>query len=304
MDLFIPSHEASPWSSPAWFDPHLIADTRFARAYNALGDQRRALIKGVIARHYALNPPRMVASSKSNDQFDLMERTCSREPVPFVLLLLDDSIDAPAFFLSALMPALCARVGQVHVVRLGKRSSVPDALLVSCELSGQERLAALGPVLLQRLLLDCASGCMETGESGLVLYPDTTEFRRLLAQKALREALDASCLRMIPLRFPRAAGLWRDTSLDFPVEDIELLYGALPLEAAGAMPGQRSRKAPDEDAWAAFNAVPRDLLLTPAARAGQGRAAVTVSGDCLGLWRWSGLHPDLFIQERQIFVSS
>lgn len=300
MESCIPSSEASSWTLPAWLEPHQITDTRFARAYNALGDQRRALLKGLIARHYALNPPSGPACSTAIERFDLMERTRSVEPVSSVLLLLDQSIDAPALFLAALMPALCARAGQVLVARLGRKSAVSDALLVSCELSGQERLAALGPVLLQRLLLDCAA----SGEACVVVHPDTAEFRRLLSQKSLREALDASAMRFVPLRAPRTSGLWRDTSLDFPPHDVELLYGALSFDSAGAIPGQRSRMAPDEDAWAAFSTEQRDLLLVPAARAGQGSAAVSVSGDCLGLWRWPELHPGLFVRERQVFTSS
>lgn len=300
MDFCIPGSEPSPWAFPAWLEEHQLSDARFAKAYNALGDQRRALIKGLIARHYALTPPCGPASSSATRRFDLLEHTSLQEPAPFVLLLLDGLLDAPALFLSALMPALCARVPQVLVARLGQRSAVPDALLASCELCGQERFAALGPMLLQRLLLECAA----SGEPGLVLYPDTPEFRRLLGQKELRQVLDAAPLRLVPLRAPRVCAIWRDSSIDFPPEDVALLYGALPFEAAGAVPGMRSRTAPDEDAWTAFCEVRRDLLLAARACAGQHRAAVTVSGECLGLWRWPELHPGLFVQERQIFLST
>lgn len=300
MEFCIPDSEPSPWAFPAWLEEHQLPDDRFAKAYNALGDRRRALIKGLIARHYALTPPSGPAANSLTQRFELLEHTSLQEPAPFVLLLLDGQHDAPALFLSALVPALCARVPQVLVARLGQRSAVPDALLASCELCGQERLAALGPMLLQRLVQECAT----SGEPGLVLHPDTPEFRRLLGQKELRQALDAAPVRLVPLRVPQACGLWRDSSIDFPPEDVALLYGALPFEAAGAVPGMRSRTAPDEEGWRAFCEVRRHLLLVPPARAGQPRAAVTVSGECLGLWRWPELHPGLFVQERQIFLST
>jgi len=300
MEFCIPGSEPCSWSFPAWLEAHQLPDSRFAKAYNALGDRRRALIKGLIARHFALNPPSGPASSSITRRHDLLEHTSVQEPAPFVLLLLDDVCDAPALFLAALLPALCARVPQVLVARLGQRSAVPDALLAACELSGQEHLAALGPVLLQRLVQEAAA----SSEPGLVLHPDTPEFRRLLGQKELRQALDASPLRLVPLRLPRACGLWRDSSIDLPPEDVSLLYGALPFETAGAVPGMRSRTAPDEDAWAVFCETRRDLLLAPPIRAGHGQAVVTVSGECLGLWRWPELHPALFLQERQIFLTT
>lgn len=300
MEPPIPDLESSAWTFPQWLEPHLVPDVRFARAYNSLGDAPRALIKSVIAQHHVLTPPVGPHWSSNTCRFGVLERTSVLEPVPFVLLLLDASIDCPALFLAALLPALCARVPEVLVVRQGKRDAVPDSLLVSCELSGQERVAALGPLQIKRLLTDCASG----GEPGVVLYPDTSEYRRVLGQSAVRQAVEASCLRLVPLCAPRAAGLWRDTSLDFSPEDVALLYGALPFETRGAVPGQRGRKAPDEDAWQTFRSVQRDLLLVPAARAEQGRAAVTVSGACLGLWCWPGMSTNTFVQERRIFTST
>ncbi|HWR05129.1 MAG TPA: hypothetical protein VN419_14075 [Humidesulfovibrio sp.] len=300
MELCIPGSEPSPWAFPAWLEDHQLPDARFAKAYNALGDQRRALIKGLIARHYVLTPPNGPASSSNTRRYDLLEHTSLREPAPFMLLLLDGLLDAPALFLSALLPALCARVPQVFVARLGQRSAVPDALLASCELCGQERLAALGPMLVQRLVHECAA----SGEPGLVLHPDTPEFRRLLGQKELRQVLDASPLRLVPLRAPRVCAIWRDSSIDLPPEDVALLYGALSFETGGAVPGMRSRTAPDEDALTVFCEIRRDLLLAPPAHAGQHRAGLTASGECLGLWRWPELHPGLFEQERQIFLST
>lgn len=295
MEPPITDSDPGEGSFPAWLDQRLVSDLRFARAYNALGDERRALIKGLVARHYSLqhNGPSRVEQSEA---FGIFDRKLVRQPLPFVLLLVDALFDAPALMLAALLPALCARVPQVLVARLGK--GAPDALLVACELSGQERLATLGPVQLQRLLLELAVG----GAPGAVIHPDTEDFRRVLAKPALRQALDASPLRLLPLRAPRQPGLWRDAATDFPPADVALLYGALAFEEQGATPGQLNQSHPDDAAWKNFAAVPRDLLLAPAAKAGQSRAAVTSSGECLGMWRWSKLQHTAFALERQTFL--
>lgn len=297
MESCFPCSEPSGWSPPDWFETHLIPDVRFAKAYNALADDRRALLKGLIARHFALNPPSPAASTSVTERFDLFSRRSIRGPAPFVLLLTDRELDAPALFLAALLPALCARVPQVLVCRVGKKSDVPDSLLVSCELSGQERVAAVGPVLLQRLLTDCAA----SGDAGVVLYPDTSAFRHIISQSALRAALDASALRLTALRPPRACGLWRDECHQFPPLDVALLYGLLNFDIGGVAPGAR-KAGPDEKGWKAFRAVPRDLDLLPQARAGQGRGLVTVTESCLGQWAWPELVPDFFVQQRQTFL--
>lgn len=298
MESSIPWPEPASWTPPQWLERHLVPDGRFARAYNALADDRRALLKGLIARHYILNPPRQPQASAQAERFDLFTRTRASAPVSFVLVLTEAVFDAPALFLAALMPALCARVPQVLAVRLGKRSAMPDSFLTGCELAGQESVAALGPVLLQRLLLECAA----SGEGGVVLHPDTPVFRRLLGQGALRAAIDTSGLRLVPLRLPQGAGLWRDAGQQLPAEDVTLLYGGLRFEEGGARPGRRNRAVvPDEIAWRAFNSASRDLLLLPEARIAQARAGVCVAESCLGQWRWPELWPGLFLRERQLF---
>lgn len=289
-------HDAS-WASPAWLESHQLSDSRFGRAYNALGDERRALLKGVIARHFALHRPLGALETGIESRHDLLSLRRHTAPVPFALLLTESQFDAPAFFLSALMPALCARVPQVLCCRLGSRAAAPDSLLTSCELSGQEQLAALGPVLVQRLLLECAA----SGEPGIVLYPDTFSFRRLLCRKPLAEMLAASSLRLFPLRLPRRAGLWRDAWHQFRSESLELLYGGLRFTPGGVAPEAGGSVETDPSAWKRFSASSFDLLLTPDARAGQGRAEVAVSEACLGMWRWHGLSPDVFLRQRTAF---
>lgn len=288
----------SGWSWPEWLEPHLVSDSRFARAYGALADDRRALLKGVIARHFVQNPPAHALRQDVEERFGLFSRHVRKTPAPFVIILVDRDIEAPALFLAALMPALCARVPEILVCRLGKKSDASDAFLTSCELAGQEKVAALGPMLLQRLLAECAA----TGEPGVVLYPDTASFRHILAQPALCESVDASALRLVGLRPPRACGLWRDEASQFPPLDVALLYGLLNFDIAGIAPGGGGKR--DEAAWSAFCATARDLDLVPQSRLGQGfqgRASVCVSESCLGEWHWPEIGQDLFVRARLIF---
>lgn len=306
MESNTPWLEADSWSVPEWFESHLIPDDRFAKAYNALADDRRALLKGLVARHYALNQPRAALATVVEERFGLFVRNATSSPAPLVLLLNDGHLDAPAFFLAALLPALCASVGQVLVVRLGKQSAVPNSFLVACELSGQESVAVAGPLVLQRLLADCAA----SGAAHVVLYPDTPGFRKLFAQKELRATLDASPLRFVALKLPLTLGLWRDEAHQFPLQDMQLLYGDVRFEIGGAHPldpsspesklARRNRPQPDEAAWEAFCAVPRQLLLAPDARVAKASALVNakilVAESCHGQWRWPELWPGLFCQ--------
>jgi len=292
-----------PWTLPSWLLPSLAPDARFARAYEALGAERRALLKGLIADHFALSPPAAALRTRcTREQVSGLSCRSVSTPRPFVLLLTDASLDAPALLLAALMPALSSGAADVLVLRLGARSGLPDVLLTACELAGQERVAAVSPALAARLLLDCAG----SGQPGLVLYPDTPSLRRLVQRPGLRAALDASDLRLLPLKPPRALGLWRDAAGQFEPGRLGLLYGEHGFATGGVQPGRRSRKAPDDTAFAAFAVQPHDLLLVPDARCNtcQTAARLVVGESRLGLWTWPELSaPDVFVVTCQTFSS-
>jgi len=307
METSPPRPSGAPWAIPSWLHARLIPDARFARAYDAVGDGQRALLKGLIADHFALNPP---APALRTDCAQVLASGLALRsvaaPRPFVLLLADASLDAPALLLAALMPALSARVAEVLVLRLGARVGLPDGLLTACELAGQERVAALSPALASRLLSECAA----SGLPGLVLYPDTPDLRRIVQRPALRAQLDASCLRLVPLSPPRSLSLWRDAPGQFDPEVLAFLFAGQVFASGGAQPGRRSRTAkavgPGDAAFSAFAATPRDLLLVPDARlgAGQPNARLVVGESRTGLWTWPELSPGLFARTAQTFASS
>ncbi|MDQ7834541.1 MAG: hypothetical protein RDU24_04095 [Humidesulfovibrio sp.] len=286
------------WIFPAWLEPRLISDARFARAYDAIGDQRRALLKSIIAHNFALNPPASVLREQHHRMLASGLRCRSSiTPRPFILLLVDSSLDAPALLLGALMPALCSGAADVLVVRLGSRASVPESLLTSCELAGQERVASLSATLAAQLLIECA----QSGLPGLVLHPDTPEMRRVLNRPALRTALDSSFLRLAPLRVPRGLGVWRDTVDQFALDALAFLYAGLELEAGGAKPGRGASKPQDKSRFQAFASVPRELLLVPDAcvETAPSAARLVLGESCSGLWTWPELSDALFTATMQ-----
>lgn len=275
---------------PGWLSRSLLPDRAFARAYEALGDQRRAWLKAVIARHHALRPPAPALGEVRTASHGLFTATTRSAPAPFTLVVTQQGFDSPALALAALMPAFAALVPDVLLARLGKAAEVPAALLCACELAGQERVAALGPVLLERLLLHLA----QAGRPGVVLHPDTPELRAVLSRRALRTALDAAPLRLVALRLPLAPAIHPECRAAMADGRMELLYGGLAFADA---PG------PGRDP--ADYAMRRDLLILPEALADKalqdGAARLVLTTACLGQWSWPELVPDTFMHIRRGF---
>lgn len=290
---------------PGWLDSRLVTDARFARAYNACGDSGRAQLKRIIAAHYALNPPR---ESLAATRLDLLRSGLSvatdTAPATFAVILCDGGMDAPAFLLSALVPALCSGIPEVLVVRLGGAVGLSNSTLAACELAGQERVAALGPAQVERLLAHCAA----SGLPGVLLHADTAPVRAILARPGLRSLPASTQVRRVALAPPAQVALWRDSKDDFSPDCVALAYGDLPFEEGGLAPGEKGRK-PAASAFEAFALAPRDLLLAPDGRmalsyqaAGQG-ARVTVSRSQLGMWAWDCLCQDVFLRRATVFSS-
>jgi hypothetical protein len=280
---------------PAWLESRLLPDSRFARAYAQFGDAERALLKRVIASHYLLSPPALARRSELAVTLPTALRVhTTLAPVDFVLLLVDESFDAPGLLLSALVPALTSGVPEVVVVRLGSSASIPHSILTACELAGQERFASLGPKQTERLLLDCLSG----SAAGVLLYSATPDVLRVLDRPGLRRRVHCEALRTLALAPPKRVALWRDAPEQFPAHTLRLLYGNLCFELGGCDSGC------DLD-WQTFASHARDLLLVPEGRAEHFcNAQVAVSESQLGLWKWSRLTPDLFSQSVSTFSAA
>lgn len=280
---------------PDWLEARLVPDSRFARAYDSLGDSGRGLLKRLIAAHYALNPP---AAALSSTRLDVLRGglcvATDAAPRAWAVILCDGGLDAPAFLLPALVPALCSGISDVLVVRLGAGKAVAGSTLAACELAGQERVAALGAAQAQELLAHLA-GC---ALPGVLLHADTPALRALLARPALADVLASQDIWRAALPMPTRCALWRDAPEDFPAETLGQLFGSLPFAEPEA--GQD---------FETFAAAARDLLLIPDGRMAQlfqleePGARVVASQSQLGLWPWRQISPESFLTRTSIFSS-
>ncbi len=280
---------------PGWLEARLIPDSRFARAYDSLGDSGRGLLKRLIAAHFALNPP---APALVSTRLDVLRGGLSlatdAAPRAWVVVLCDGGLDAPAFLLPALVPALCSGVAEVLVARLGAAKGISGATLAACELAGQERVAALDVRHTEALLAQLA----QSGQPGVVIHADTPTIRKLFSRPGLAPLLDCPDVWRVALPMPARCGLWRDGPDDFPSDTLARLYGGLAFEEAAA--GQD---------FESFAAARRELLLVPDGRVGQlfqaaeQGARVIVSVSQLGLWDWRQISPEVFLLRSSVYSS-
>lgn len=284
---------------PGWLDGQLVPDAKFARAYDSLGDAGRGLLKRVIAAHFALNPP---AASLATTRLDVLRCgltvAADATPLDYALIVCDGGMDAPAFLLPALVPALCSGIAEVLVVRLGKAGGISRSTLAACELAGQERVAGLGPQQLEALLAHLAT----SAQNGVVIHADTPAVRKVLARPGLGALLSCPGIRRIALPMPTRCGVWSDGEDSMPLDCISQLYGPIPF-AQGGLEGEGEHEFED------FSAYARDLLLVPDSRvnrlflAVEQGARVTVSRSQLGLWLWPQISAATFLSLSTIFSS-
>lgn len=293
-----------------WFIERLLPDSRFAKSYATFGDDARALLKRAIAAHFAFTPPRRtVRDARSQTLPSGLTRSETTRPVDFVLLLTDASLDAPALALAALMPALTCGAPDVLVARLGTAASLPHSLLTACELAGQERVAALGPVQAERLVRELSERA-HAGSTCVVLYAASPAVVRVLDRPGLRPLLHTHRLRLVPLVPPARCGIWRDAPTDLPQTVLDLLYPGLDFVRGGAPSGGQPATPASAEQYQDFLATPFDLLLVPdervaAATAHPLQALCVVAGQgSLGLWAWPALHSPLFLQSTVTFSSA
>lgn len=120
-----------------------VADTAFAAAYARVADRGRAWIKTGLAAVYAACGGPMPVMRRDGGLLghDLVLSRLDT-PLDFALFVLGPDFTSPARLTAAVVPALCARVPDVAVLRVG--ASWPRALLTTLELCGVETACRLG----------------------------------------------------------------------------------------------------------------------------------------------------------------
>lgn len=120
-----------------------VGDAAFARAYARTADRNRALLKTGIAAVYAACDGPMPAWRRQATACGHDLRLVREDiPLDFAVVLCGPRFTSPARLAAAVVPALCARVGEVAAVRVG--APWPEPLLTTLELCGVETVCRVG----------------------------------------------------------------------------------------------------------------------------------------------------------------
>ncbi len=124
---------------PALLGGRRLDDGVFAQAYASISPTRRALLKSCIASLYAMRPGTAVRDRQSVDGYGPAGSVLFRQaPLAWTLVVTDGAFASPARLLAACLPALCARIPHVAVLRAGAGSPWPLPLALALELAGVE----------------------------------------------------------------------------------------------------------------------------------------------------------------------
>ncbi|WCB45387.1 hypothetical protein [Nitratidesulfovibrio vulgaris] len=164
---------------PADFDAPMpsvlqVPDEDFARAYDAAPDGYRAALKTCIAAlHVLYGEPLLPRSETFALPRSGMAYARAERVAPWTLVVIDESFRSAPRLLAALMPALCAAVPDVRVIRLAPATTPwPDQLLVALELAGQEVAGSLDTVDIGRFV----AGLREAGRGRLLCLGGAASF--------------------------------------------------------------------------------------------------------------------------------
>lgn len=167
---------------PADFDAPMpsvlqVPDEDFARAYDAAPDGYRAALKTCIAAlHVLYGEPLLPRSETFALPRSGMAYARAERVAPWTLVVIDESFRSAPRLLAALMPALCAAVPDVRVIRLAPATTPwPDQLLVALELAGQEVAGSLDTVDIGRFV----AGLREAGRGRLLCLGGAASFALL-----------------------------------------------------------------------------------------------------------------------------
>jgi len=263
-------------SIPDHFGAWRVADEAFARAYSRTGDRGRACIKSCIAALYRQSrtdgPVSSAVSSKYGDGLTRLEEITPR---PWFVLAVSPEISSPSMLLSAVMPALAARIPLAFAVRPKGRGGWPRPMLTALELCGVEHTFSPPLEELKRCLSFLAR---EYGPGGVAcLGPDAFE-RRI---RAIVPEGGAVCgLNPPSMGLLETPGVdWNRETLDFCLSGTVMQVHSDPAALAAA--GHGAVFAP-----ARFAPSSARLVIGP------GREF---------LWEWPDLPVELFFARRLVY---
>jgi len=257
-----------------------IPDTAFATAYAQVTDRKRAWIKtGLAAVYAALGGPLPILRQSGGTLGHDLAFSRIDIPLDFVLILCGPDFSSPARLMAAVVPALCARVSDVAVVRIG--SVWPKPLLTTLELCGVETVCRLGMRALPGLLAELP----QKGRGALVMLDDI----RL-------PACPHDAIRLFSARIAGRAGVFPIAHTAFDAEALAFAHPDMTFfvhgeasDALSVFPSGQENLA--EAAHLDYDAVYADAAHQEAAL----RAAPLVLGPGREtFWLWPHLSPEAF----------
>ncbi len=261
---------------PDWINEFALGDDLFARAYDAVPDHRRALLKTGIARLWEwYGPSRARARRKAvswRAGFSSVEESA---PADCAVVAFNGDLVSPARLLAAVVPAVTCGVDTVLPVRLGG-DAWPEPVLAGLELAGLERVVQMEPHRLKTLLEETDRAGRTCVAIGLELGPGVFRSLRFPTRN-----IDFTCLKC-----DREAALWMDADDPF---DLDALAFAHPDLSVSVHDG-------DGDFGVFLNAI-RDIAYVPPSRVGQAltRARLVLGPGQEGCWVWPQLRPEAFL---------
>jgi len=279
--------QKTAYEFPEWINAFVVDDGLFARAYEAVPDQRRALLKTCIARLFEwYGPSRRTASRQAvawRGGFDSVQASA---PADYAVVVFDADLASPARLLAAVVPPLSCGVKNVLAVRLGG-GDWPRPLLTGLELAGQELVADMSPGRVKGLLEEMDAA----GAAGVVLGLELRQgvFRSL---RFPTRRIDFTCLNC-----DCGASLWMDADEPFDLEELAFAQPGLSFAVHGAetplLPEGCRREGKD---FQGFLDSIREVAYAPASRVGEAldRARLVLGPGQEGCWVWPQLRPGHF----------
>lgn len=279
----------TPFSFPDWINDLVPDDALFARAYQDISDQDRALMKTCIQRLYDwYGPKKDIRSVTERCWKSGFESRAVCEAVDFVVVLFDGSLLSPARLLAALVPALAAGVESVLAVRVSTGAPWRKALLTGLELAGQEFVVDMTDVQVRKLFNELR----ETNRTGAVtvLGPKAAVIKSSELQAASR-------ISFWRPRFSRLAAVWMDDAHTFDLDALAFTHPDIVFSVFGAEPELPADNFSYEgDGFDDFMDSIMDVAYLPPERMDQAlkQAKLVLGPGQEGCWIWPDLYSELF----------
>ena len=286
---------------PEAFSAYRLDDALLAEAYEALGPERRAVLKTTIAALHAIWREQRETTRLTRCLPEGYTVCQESKPASYALVVCEAAYPSPACFLAAAMPALLAGVGLVIPCFVGGAGHPPAALAplaplaplaTATELAGLEEALALPDEAQLLPLLQALHG---HGAAGRLVVMG----RKPLAREALVYALEQGipCLSLTrPPYFHLVGGMDGKTAPadpSFPMTSVASMpETSCTACAAGANASPHDAAHRENAAWPNFSWAEQAGIATAAP------CDLELEGGLANLWVWPGLDPAWFMNRR------